>query len=78
MNKEIAKCDCYKERIERHYFSDFERGLNASRGLYDRYERRVIPYCFGTKELDRCSCGGDRSKCDFYEEVRKKDRKGDE
>jgi hypothetical protein len=30
------------------------------------------PYCSGTKELDWCSCGGDRKKCDFYEEVREK------
>ena len=22
--------------------------------------------CWGTKEQDRCSCGGDKSKCDFY------------
>ena len=24
----------------------------------------------GTKEVDYCSCDGDRSKCDFYENVR--------
>lgn len=30
-----------------------------------------IPYCSGTKELDCCSCGGDKSKCDFYENIRK-------
>lgn len=28
--------------------------------------------CYGTKELEECSCGGDRRKCDFYEEVRLK------
>ena len=26
--------------------------------------------CYGTKEKEICSCGGDRHKCDFYEEVR--------
>ena len=26
--------------------------------------------CYGTKEKEVCSCGGDRHKCDFYEEVR--------
>ena len=26
--------------------------------------------CGGTKEVDLCSCGGDRSKCDFYPEKR--------
>ena len=25
----------------------------------------------GTKEIDRCNCGGDESKCDFYPEKRK-------
>ena len=29
------------------------------------------PCCWGTKEKDACSCGGDRSKCDFYPENRK-------
>ena len=27
--------------------------------------------CLGTKEIDRCNCGGDESKCDFYLEKRK-------
>ena len=28
--------------------------------------------CNGTRERDECSCGGDRTKCDFYPEVREK------
>lgn len=31
-----------------------------------------IGVCWGTKECDACSCGGDESKCDFYEDKRKK------
>ena len=27
--------------------------------------------CLGTKEIDRCNCDGDESKCDFYPEKRK-------
>ena len=27
-----------------------------------------IERCSGTKEVDVCNCGGDRSKCDFYPE----------
>ena len=27
--------------------------------------------CLGTKEIDRCGCDGDESKCDFYPEKRK-------
>ena len=33
-----------------------------------------VGVCWGTKETDECSCGGDRTKCDFYPEVRKKGR----
>ena len=29
-----------------------------------------ISRCNGTKERDVCSCKGDKSKCDFYENVR--------
>ena len=31
--------------------------------------------CMGTKELDPCNCNGDKSKCDFYPEVRKESKK---
>lgn len=27
--------------------------------------------CYGTKEREQCSCGGDKSKCNFYSEYRK-------
>ena len=27
--------------------------------------------CWGTRECDPCSCGGDETKCDFYPEKRK-------
>ena len=32
----------------------------------------IVHKCNGTKERDECSCGGDRTKCDFYPEVREK------
>ena len=31
-----------------------------------------IGVCWGTKECEACSCGGDESRCDFYEDKRKK------
>lgn len=31
--------------------------------------------CWGTKEIDECSCAGDRTKCDFYPEVREEAKK---
>ena len=39
----------------------------------DRIYGNEVKYgvCLGTKEIDRCNCGGDESKCDFYLEKRK-------
>lgn len=34
--------------------------------------KKEVGVCFGTKECEECSCGGDRTKCDFYPEVRLK------
>lgn len=34
------------------------------------HEYHGKPECWGTKERDSCSCGGDGSKCDFYPEKR--------
>lgn len=31
-----------------------------------------IGVCWGTKEMEPCSCGGDKSKCDFYPELRER------
>ena len=53
----MGKCNCYEERSICIY-------TNPPR--YDHYG-----VCLGTKEVDRCSCGGDESKCNFYPEKRK-------
>lgn len=60
----MDKCECYKwgERFECRYFDD-----GRPYGMMVGYN-----YCSGTKECDACSCGGDKSKCDFYPEVKKK------
>lgn len=34
-----------------------------------------IGVCWGTKECEPCSCGGDEAKCDFYDYVRGKVKK---
>lgn len=34
-----------------------------------------VGVCWGTKECDECLCGGDMTQCDFYPEVRAKERK---
>ena len=38
----------------------------------DEFLKKEIFVCMGTKEQDECTCGGDRTKCDFYPEVREK------
>jgi hypothetical protein len=34
-----------------------------------------VGVCWGTRERDACSCGGDKSKCDFYPSVREEGKK---
>ena len=58
----MNKCDCYHVEPEIHCFVD-ENGVPI-------YESINVPRCLGTKESDVCDCGGDKSKCDFYERVR--------
>lgn len=41
----------------------------------DEIIRKTVYVCNGTREQDVCSCGGDRTKCDFYPEVRQKENK---
>ena len=67
----MNKCECYRIRTERRYFSDYEKGYAAAQGkLLPDYEDIRKGACLGTKEVDYCSCDGDRSKCDFYENAR--------
>lgn len=58
----MSKCDCYHVEPEIHCFVD-ENGVPI-------YESINVPRCCGTKESDVCDCGGDKSKCNFYERVR--------
>jgi hypothetical protein len=61
------KCDCYHIQTEkRHTYH-----ITGEPIYYDA----EVSVCWGTKERDRCSCGGDRIKCDFYPEVREKAKK---
>lgn len=58
------KCDCY---IEDRILYDYTPLMKP---IY-----KTIAICNGTRKRDRCSCGGDRAKCDFYPEVREKAKK---
>lgn len=55
------KCDCY---YEDRYLADYTPLMKP---IY-----KTVTRCNGTRERDECSCGGDRTKCDFYPEVREK------
>ena len=59
----MNKCDYYKsgERFECHTYNGRPLGM-------------MVPYnyCNGTKERDECTCNGDKTKCNFYPEIRKK------
>lgn len=54
----MEKCSCY--RTKETYVS------------FDPYNirKRTVGYCNGTKEQEECGCGGNKAKCDFYQEVR--------
>lgn len=60
----MKKCDCYREGIKA------EPRYSQHTGTYVGAVDVKYEYCVGTKELDECSCNGDRTKCDFYPEVR--------
>lgn len=68
----MKKCDSYHVRKERRYLNDFEKGYYYALGIKKDYIEEEVTECYGTRECDPCSCGGDRTKCDFYEDVRKK------
>lgn len=72
----MKQCNCYRTRTERRYFSDYDKGYAAAQGkLLPEYEDIYEGICLGTKEVDYCNCDGDRSKCDFYENVRQEARR---
>ena len=56
----MSKCNSYHESYQ---CIDFTRGMC-----------KVRSECWGTRERDECSCGGDTEKCDFYPEKRKKSK----
>ena len=62
----MKKCDYYHEGIKAkprysQYTGNYVGSVDVKYG-----------YCTGTKELDECYCSGDRTKCDFYPDVREK------
>ena len=63
----MNKCDCYHIEKRRKYSYNPVTGDPIG---YDVHEG----VCWGTKECENCSCGGNQIQCDFYPEVRNKAR----
>ena len=68
----MSKCDCYQFETKRRYLSNIDKITYtlATERLAPEYIDEEVGVCYGTKEKDVCDCGGDKSKCDFYERVR--------
>ena len=61
----MKKCDCYQTAAWR--VSKYNSTGHFLGTLLETHD-----VCTGTRECDECSCGGDRTKCSFYPEIRKK------
>lgn len=57
----MIKCDCY-ETLKKLCYSPF----------FNQSYYQTVSICYGTKEREECHCDGDKTKCDFYPEVRDK------
>lgn len=58
----MERCNCWEEK-------------EVIMGYYHGYPmKKVKQICNGTKEREKCSCDGDKSKCDFYPEKRKENK----
>lgn len=61
----MNKCDCY------HVYDKWIYSYCPYTGQPEKHIKDV-GVCLGTKEVDECSCGGDRTRCNFYPHVREK------
>lgn len=64
----MKKCDSYHLQPKTRYTYHPLTGCPIAHDI-------EVGVCWCTKECDECSCGGDRTKCDFYPEVREKAKK---
>lgn len=67
-----SQCESYRIRKVQKHLSDYEQGVYFGYyGVRKEYIEVDRPYCMGTRELESCNCGGDKSKCDFYKKFNK-------
>ena len=48
---------------------------SGSCNCYSHLKNDSRGYCWGTKDMEVCTCGGDKTKCDFYPDVKLKAQK---
>lgn len=64
--KQVKKCDCYHWR-EKYTYDTLDPMIDGDKKFVG-----IVGECWGTKEKDLCNCKGDKTKCDFYSDIRKK------
>lgn len=73
-----ATCDCYEITKERHYLTEYEKGYYCGKhGKKLDYITKEVPRCLGTAERETCTCGGYKSRCDFYKKEFKEELDND-
>lgn len=60
----MEKCSCYKKGVRN------SPRYSPLTGEYIGCVEKSYGYCTGTKELEACSCDGDKIKCNFYPYIR--------
>ena len=67
----LDKCECYHVRK----YIDLPKSVVTNNKFLTTYGNiKYISECWGTKECEECTCGGDTTKCDFYPEKRKENK----
>ena len=62
-------CDCYEVTKERRYLTEYEKGYYyGKRGERLNYITKEVSRCLGTKDRETCTCGGYKSRCNFYKD----------
>lgn len=61
----MKKCTSYHTKQDRKYTYHPITGRPIGHNI-------EVGVCFGTREVDQCSCEGDMARCDFYPEVRER------
>ena len=71
--KKDNTCHCYHTIEKTKHLTEFEQGLRfALTGKIITEEQIETGACWGTREIEECTCNGDRSRCNFYPQVRTK------